>query len=510
MKAIYSCCIADPFIQVAQVLKDKHNYDPIFWIGYEYDDSRNLVSRLFPNAFYQEYWDAWRGIFPKGIEKIAKTHPIDIDFIKNNAQYELQALKSMDRMDPDRHSFSFQERQRFYKKLVRYWDAFILEYKPDIYISAVIPHRVFDYVLYLVCKYRGVKTIIYFPNSITGRIMPMHDIFQNEERMKLLYIENKKSENDIKISPDIYKHYEKAMQTYDKGRPDYMVDHAKTKKDNSNLLKIIRNFLFFSIKNYKDYLGKYGYFYRGFHPYWVEKNKPIENAQYKFFKYSRYRLRTLYEKKSMEKLYKNIIVKPDYGKPYIYFGLHYQPEATTSPGGDLFVDQMLAVNLLASNIPDDWVIYVKENPLQFNHTSEGQTYRQKTFYTDALENPKIKFISLDANSFQLTNNSKAVATISGTLGWEAMIRKKPVIIFAQSWYEYYDGVYRVLNNNCAKNIVQFINNFNFDQHNLESYIKAFDDFSVRAYHYKGVKEKVDIGEEECVNNLVESIITYAG
>ena len=43
--------------------------------------------------------------------------------------------------------------------------------------------------------------------------------------------------------------------------------------------------------------------------------------------------------------YRRFQTKPEYGKKYIYFPLHYQPECNTSPVGGYFADQILAVKI---------------------------------------------------------------------------------------------------------------------------------------------------------------------
>jgi hypothetical protein len=65
---------------VAKKLKQQYGYEPVYWIGYEDDNSKNIVPTFFPNAVYHPYYDAWKGIFPKRIEDKFADSYINIDF----------------------------------------------------------------------------------------------------------------------------------------------------------------------------------------------------------------------------------------------------------------------------------------------------------------------------------------------------------------------------------------------------------------------------------------------
>ncbi len=178
---------------------------------------------------------------------------------------------------------------------------------------------------------------------------------------------------------------------------------------------------------------------------------------------------------------------------------------TSSPSGDIFVDQLLCVDVLAQNLPRDYKIYVKEHPSQFLPHTEGHTSRIKEFYDDLLLYRNVRLVPIDTNPFHLIKNSKAVATITGTAGWEAMVLKKPAIIFGLSWYEGYVGVLKVSDQKSANKIRSFIENFKFDEKNLLSYLKAFQDNSTVGYFDMGLKKIMDQEEEECVDNLVNFV-----
>ena len=200
--------------------------------------------------------------------------------------------------------------------------------------------------------------------------------------------------------------------------------------------------------------------------------------------------------------------QPDSKDSYVCLFLHYQPEATTSPAGDIFVDQSLCVEVLLKNLPSNYKVYVKEHRHQFLTNRPGQTSRMKDFYDDLLKNDRVKLISTTIDSFELMKNAKAVATVTGTVGWEAMVRKKPVIVFGLIWYENYSkGVLRITDEASAKNMQSFIENYQYDEHSLLAYLAAFGKNTKRACYFRG-DNKNEIGqtEDESANIIVDSIL----
>lgn len=124
----------------------------------------------------------------------------------------------------------------------------------------------------------------------------------------------------------------------------------------------------------------------------------------------------------------------DFTRKFVYFPLHLQPEMTTSALGGRYRDQVLAIEDLSRRLPDDWLIYVKENPKQ------GAYARGPMFFHRLKRIANVRFMPSNADTHVLIGKSQFVAVISGTAGWEAIKSGKPAVVMGQSWYRMMPGI----------------------------------------------------------------------
>lgn len=148
--------------------------------------------------------------------------------------------------------------------------------------------------------------------------------------------------------------------------------------------------------------------------------------------------------KSINRKYQKYLYNSNYNKlfkdkiredeKFVYFPIHLQPEMTTSTLGGIYNDQILVIEKIRKIIPDDWYIYIKENPLQ------TYQWRDKYFFLRLKGFENIRFMSKETNTYELINKSQFVATITGTAGFEAISGGKPALTFGRAWYRCLPGV----------------------------------------------------------------------
>ena len=124
----------------------------------------------------------------------------------------------------------------------------------------------------------------------------------------------------------------------------------------------------------------------------------------------------------------------DLDSKFVYFPLQLQPEMTTSSIGKENSDQLFAIEKLNRLLTDEYSIFVKENPKQ------GGQMRGPQFFRRLSRIGKVRLLPSYANTHELIDKSQFVATITGTVGWEAICKGKNALVFGIPWYRNLSGV----------------------------------------------------------------------
>lgn len=128
--------------------------------------------------------------------------------------------------------------------------------------------------------------------------------------------------------------------------------------------------------------------------------------------------------------------KADFTRNYVFFPLHYQPEASTLVCALKYEKQLMFIDSWAKSLPADTLLYVKEHYAVLGH-------RDISFYKELKNYPNVVLIDPWENSRKLIENAVAVTTLTGTAGWEAMLLQKPVFIGGNVYFDVAPGVIKV-------------------------------------------------------------------
>jgi hypothetical protein len=119
---------------------------------------------------------------------------------------------------------------------------------------------------------------------------------------------------------------------------------------------------------------------------------------------------------------------PPRGEKYVLFPLHVQPEATTLTLAPFLVDQPSVVENIAKSLPIGHYVYVKEHRY-------GVGRRPLDEYRRIARIPNARLLGPEAPVRELILGSSAVVTITGTMGLEALIYRKPAVTLGRPFYD---------------------------------------------------------------------------
>lgn len=493
-KAIYLCCIAEPWIEVAGKLK-KHGISPVYFVHWQ--NEKHFFKKKFDTEVHlQSLEDAWKGLgFPENIGRTA----LDEKDFKEIAWYEINALKMMDRLDPLGNQFSFQERRYFFQDLLGSWLAYIDQYGLDVVISPSIPHRVFDYALYVACIMREIKFLMFQMVPFGSNSIIIEDL----ESIKAVKASDlKKIDECRKPSFYILDKIDKAKEDYSSAIPKYMVEHHKN--DMLTIEKLVKKV----VKPIaKILLSSIGFYEKRADTYWVEKGKLPQESCYSHLDFYITKIRRALKVKHMRHQYESLLSKSLPSK-FILLGLHYQPEETSCPTGGSYVDQISLLKVLDEVLPKDIYILVKEHRSQFYSHQESASGRDGSFYQrlGGISN-RVAYASVDANPFELIDNAIATVTISGTIGWESAIRGTPVLVFGRAWYEDMPRVHKVKSKDEITRIWPFVlAEHGEDMHaDILKFHYLLESKFINAKHYKTFLENDDVSMSVSAKNLSNAI-----
>tara|TARA_Y100000588_G_C14150312_1_gene880252 strand:+ start:60 stop:1340 length:1281 start_codon:yes stop_codon:yes gene_type:complete len=413
-------------------------------------------------------------------------------------------------MDTFGDSFTYPDRIRLYHFLIRYWMTALKKIRPELIVFPHVPHLLYDYVVYILAQKLNIRTILFGLTSMDGYVLPMEK-FDEPTLLQINY--------SALLQDHVYR-FEMSETTkdylnrlrgpdYSKAAPVASSDYAEFVKEKGNqggsrFYRFVQKVSFIP----RDLKIRLSASHSIKKTYWKKKGRSFENSIWTDKEYRLMMLREKYQKVEFEKYYRSLTDNYDPNVPFVYIPLHYQPEQTTSPSGDMFVHQYLLVDLISKIIPDDWQIYVKEDYYQFvPNRSLGNRSRTYSFYNDLADIPNVRLIPIETAPWDLIDNCQCSASVTGTTGWESVVRGKPSLIFGHVWYRGCEGIFYTPNANlCKQAIDTIIAGYQVDYKKVQLFAHILEKIGCRGYSQMGKKGiKYSLSIEESANALTEAI-----
>ncbi len=320
----------------------------------------------------------------------------------------------------DRFSYwnvSVIDRKQFFYDILLYWYGIIKSRSIDVVYMHEIAHMGIDTVLFHLLKYLNIPVVNLIPTTRTDLAMLSED-YRNLPELPMNYLKNK-THREIQETIDVDILEDALSESNDLK----YLRTLKVKDSSSNIFSIASLRLLLSlfknlVNSKKTSLSEFGFYGPITYRYlsWVNLQKRVSD----YFLYKYYL--------SLTKSYIREC-------KYIYFPLPVQPERTSLPMAGVFNNVILAIDILSKSLPDGWVLYVKEHPsLYLLYRYDNKQFRDKEFYERISKMKNVKLLDSSVSSEVLIENSKAVAVLTSSTGWEALHKGIPCLVFGHPWY----------------------------------------------------------------------------
>ena len=418
-------------------------HEIVYWTSTKENEGK------FPEIILHDHFDAWNGIPPEELAKV-KFDPPGEELINKMSSVESIIMTMMNKHF---EGMCVDERKNYYYNLLGYWHGVLNKFKPEAIIFSAPPHPTFSYLIFELARLLKINTLMFDAVPVASRMIWYNDFWQGSRVLQEELTKNKdKNFSLADLSEDLRAYFELHLDEINDATPCYLKQaRRKNSLVNRTILKL--KILFKSLRDFTFFKKVFLYF----------KKLIISNTQKEYRQFSNLSL--------------------DFSKKFIYVPLSYQPECSTSPQGGAFVNQILMIKILSASLPQDWLIYVKEHPAQWMAFGLNYTdYRYPGYYRQIARIKNVYLVPVETNTYDLIKQSQAVVTITGTAGWEAVLRRKPALIFGYPWYKDCPGVWQINGVEACRQALEKISSGSLpDRQAMINYLKCFESSSISVF-----------------------------
>jgi Capsule polysaccharide biosynthesis protein len=531
-------------IETLALLSKQYGWEPAYIVS---TSARELVKHHFPAAIYQESPDARYCRPVPELPDIKAPAIIDQPLAETMAYAGVTALKQMDRMEL-LGGFPLHERIQHFHRVATYWSAVLERLRPDVILSITAPHVVYDYVAYMLARQRGIRTVLFEYVTTEGLLMAI-DKF--EDGLPPLITEYRRllanpRPQPAALSERMEAYWQRLKGSYDQAAPALAlmlwaraearrmaakqaedVSQAATLQPAPRVAPPMQFFSHLGAALKQSPSNPFQFLRAVFDaarqtlqpppplavPLARPEPPPVDGAYNGHFydlapkdlaqASAEYR-RSHGEK--MKRRYDELAVSPDLTRPYIYVALHMQPERSTNPNGGVFDNQDVMIGMIAAALPAGWCVYVKEHPSQYLDGVRVERGRWGNFYDAIVAHPNVALVPSATPSFELIDNARAVASVTGTSSWEAIARGLPALVFGEAWYKGCEGAHTVRTaKDCRQALARIAAGERPDPEKVRLFLQAVDNTAFTGYLDDDEKSLVSVAEADNIARLAHAI-----
>ena len=367
------------------------------------------------------------------------------------------------------HNFSKSEILIIVENTIKFFSELLKRINPELIIMQTAGENIANTLLFKIAKNLKIQVLM----------------------MNLTHIHNKIVVSNNLTNQEISEDFKKTILNFDQKLQDFGPDFIK-EQSLAETVKVQHTFPndnAFSIQKLSHYINR-------LHndPEPIYQN--IGKTKSKMIK-SKFSI-NIETKKRKAFLDKNSITQIE-NDDFLYFPLQTEPDATILARSPFFSSQLAVIENVARSIPVNFILYVKEHPGQ-----ELKLWRSIDFYKTIIKLPNVKLIHPTINSQDLISKSSGIISITGSTGFEALFYKKPVILFADEYYDCLSMVNKVNNLTELPDLIsETISSFEFNNKELNALIESTNNQSITIPYSQIMIDAVDISSLQRTKNNSE-------
>jgi len=198
----------------------------------------------------------------------------------------------------------------------------------------------------------------------------------------------------------------------------------------------------------------------------------------------------------INKYLSNFLYSKNCKNQFIYFPLHFPIDSQLTNRALPFLNQSCVVETVSYYLPFQYTLLVKEHPL-------ARGYSQYLDLKHIANLPNVKLVHPYKNSHDLIKKAKAIVVINSSVGYEALMYKKPVITLGKSFYRGHDLTIDIESLYHLKDAFDRVENFTVDK-------SRFIDFvcKIKANTFDIKFSDISENNEKIISDFVYNLSCY--
>ena len=343
---------------------------------------------------------------------------------------------------------------------------------PDLVVGFICV-TLFDYLVYLFARARGVRYLNIRPTRVLDRIIAASTLNDPSPEFITSYLKLRELGSEYKGTAEEYiRDVRRKSARYEgvvapSAKPALSADSSR-KNPLVSLARLINGYY-----SYKTSIA-------------AEDNHVVDPIRATAFTTFINPLRAWLAKTNLSKKYLNIneLSKLD----YVFFPLHTEPEVSLLVYGRPYVNQLEVIRQVALSLPVHMCLLIKEHPWMVGK-------RSLSWYEKLLNIPRVHLVKPDVEARKLITDASMICVITGSIALEGAILGKPVITLG-------DGPFNALPNHMVRQcknlrelpglITHQLNNHHHDESELEAYISTVFQMSESVSLYSVLLKKRNV------------------